>query len=100
VPELSIDLREGFYHLPVVVRLDGREVFRSQSLSTRMQTGLAGQVRLEVGADPVEIEIELPSLNRKITHRVKTDRSWFVGIDLDSDGTPRLREGSEPFGYV
>lgn len=98
--QLTIDLREGFFHTPVTIRLDGKEVFHADDVTTRTQTGLARQVEVQVPNGAATLEVELPRDEERIQRRVDAEVSPFIGVDIAEDGTLSLRESVEPFGYV
>ena len=93
MPTLTVHLREGFFHVPVVVLVNGQERFRSDSVTTRMQIGLAKMVPLEVEAGKVEVEIMLPSLRQSVRDNVSVSANAHLGVDLDDKGHPSLRAG-------
>ena len=98
--ELTIDLREGFQHTPTVVRVDGAEVFRNPDLSTRMQIGLAAQVRAPVARDSVELQIELAGGAQRAVRTIKLAEGSYVGVELTRAGEIDIAQSSIPFGYV
>jgi hypothetical protein len=99
MPKLTIDLREGFFHTPVTIRLDGKEVFRAGDVTTRTQTGLARQIDVAAPAGPATLEVELPGKQR-FQQSIDAKNSPFIGLDLADDGSLKLRESEQPFGYV
>jgi len=100
MPTLTVHLREGFFRIPVLVCIDGRERFRSESVTTRMQIGLAETVHFEVPAGNVEVEIRFPSLNRSIHETIDVRAETHLGVDLDESGRASLRVQREPFCYM
>lgn len=44
----KIDLQDGFMGEPVIIRANGETVFASNSVQTRMQTGFACAVELDL----------------------------------------------------
>jgi hypothetical protein len=101
MPELSVHLREGFYRTPVAVYLDGKERFRSDSVTTRMQIGLAEIVTLEVPEGRVDIEIQFPAEQAKIGQTIEVLSETHVGINLGENGLPiSLDVQRESFFYM
>jgi hypothetical protein len=100
MPTLTVHLREGFFKIPVIVRINGEERFRSEALSTRMQTGLAKLLPVEVEAGNADVEIQLPSLDRTVRNDISVDADAHLGVDLDTDGEPTVRVQATPFMYA
>ena len=100
MPKLTIDLREGFFHTAVTIRLDGREVFRDGDVTTRTQTGLARQIDVQAPSGKATLEVELPKQQQRIQRSIDADLSPFVGLELEDDGSLSVLESAEPFGYV
>ena len=100
MPTLQIDLQEGFLNEPVVIRLDGKEIYNKQDVKTRSQTGFADVYRCTVGEEPARIEVELP--RRKISSgiEIRIASDLYLGISLDEEGQFRFKIWQVPFGYV
>ena len=95
--ELTIDLREGFFRTPVTIRIDGKEVFRQDAVTTRMQISRAELVCVDVPIGAFMLTIELPKANQTLERRLELHEAWFVAVDLDESGALSMREGAEPF---
>ncbi|HEV3364215.1 MAG TPA: hypothetical protein VG795_08760 [Acidimicrobiia bacterium] len=97
--ELHIALEEGFFDEEVVVRVGSHEAFRSETVRTRLQIGLATSFSVSVEDSPVTVEIELP--RRGVHHRetVVVDGATWLGISLEN-GDVVVRRSPEPFGYA
>lgn len=60
---LSINLQDGFADEPVTIRVNNREVFRKESVKTRLLLGYADSFEVQVPAGSVNVEVLLPSRN-------------------------------------
>jgi hypothetical protein len=98
-PQLHIALEEGFFDEEVVVRVGGREAFRSEAVRTRLQIGLAASFSVDVEVSSVSVEIELPKRGVHHSETVAVDGPTWLGISLD-DGDVVVRRSREPFGYA
>lgn len=87
MPTLHLDLREGFNNDTVVVRLDGREVYRRSGLSTNYSVGLADRVEIETPEGEVEIEVALPDRGIASTIHHTAGPPATLAFALDSAGT-------------
>ena len=102
MPTLHIDLQDGFIGDPVVVRVNGEEVFRHEKLMTRPQLGLAKSVKVELPKGRAEIEISMPTRKQKRVVETTLEADKYVGVSFD----PEKKELTEPtvqdqlFGYV
>lgn len=95
-----IDLQDGFQGEPVVVRIDGREVFSSESVSTDFRIGFAESFEVKGLAGTIELEVHLPAHAVTKRLRVDIDKTPYIGVSVTQDGRVQLRVGAEPFGYV
>jgi hypothetical protein len=96
---LHIALEEGFFDEEVVVRCGGHEAFRSKTVRTRLQVGLATSFSVSVEESPVTVEIELPKRGVHHLETVAVDGATWLGISLE-DGDVVVRRSPEPFGYA
>ena len=95
-----IDLQDGFQGEPVVVRIDGREVFSSESVLTDFRIGFAESFEVKGLAGTIELEVHLPAHAVTKRLRVDIDKTPYIGVSVTQDGRVQLRVGAEPFGYV
>jgi hypothetical protein len=99
VATLNIALREGFSGQPVVVRVDGEEHFRADDVRTRMQIGLAQEVRVEV--DPGRHAVEVVAGDVATSLEVDVPEQAHVGVSLArTQDRLETQVSDRPFGYV
>jgi hypothetical protein len=98
---LHIDFQEGFLDDTVVVRVNGEEYFK-QDIRTRLQTGYAGSLDIEVPERRVEVEVNLPSKGISDSIPVVFEKSdtVYMGLSVTAQGEISERVSHEPFGYV
>src|ERR1041385_3110735 len=96
--KLGIDFQDGLENDDVVVRVDGRELFRRSGMNTKRVLGLAGSNRYDVDDRTVSVDVSVPS--RGIEHRFDVDATndVYVGVSLAKDGIRTIVSG-KPFGY-
>ena len=97
---LHIAFQEGFFDETVVVRVDGREVFRKDGVKTRLQTGYADSFEIDVQEGSVNVEVALPSKNVSESMTLQVSNPVYLGVSLIPDGRVHSRVSSEPFGYL
>lgn len=99
MPQLKIDLRDGFADDAVVIRVDGREVYRNEAVSTRMQIGRAASLSVDL-ADSATVEIALPK--RQLTETIAVDNASprHLGISIGRDGRISHQFSEAPFRYL
>lgn len=97
---LHVDLQDGFQGEAVVVRIDGREVFSSESVSTDFRIGLAESFEVKGLSGAIEFEVHLPA--QAVTERLRVDieKTPYIGVSVTQEGRVQVRVGAEPFGYV
>lgn len=81
---LQIDLQEGFDGEPVVIRVNGTEVFRGE-VSTRLQIGLAEQIKVNVPAGQVDVIVELPQRAVSASTNVSIPDVKYIGVSVEDD---------------
>lgn len=99
MPPITIDLRDGFVGDAVVIRVDGREVYRDDSVSTRTQIGLAKSLTVEAQS-AVAVEIEMPGRALSATIAVDATAPRHLGISIDRDGRIRHEISDTAFRYL
>ncbi len=97
--QIRIDLQEGFRHDAVTIRVNGEEVLNTD-VSTRLQTGFAGSVEIDVPEPSATIEIALPDRDVSATIPLHVDSAVYVGVSLTPDSKIEHRLSQDPFGYV
>lgn len=100
MPKLHIAFQEGFEKDLAVVRLNGHEVFRKTDLTTRLQIGRAHALDLDVGENPLEVEIELPAKGLAREVRIDPSQPVYLGVSVNVQGELALEISHQPFGYL
>jgi hypothetical protein len=84
VANLKLYLAEGFRGDHVVVKVDGRTVFDSDSVTTKDLYGLAEELKpVQVKGDKAKIEIELPDKGVNAAFSADLKRGDQVPISLE-----------------
>ena len=99
MPTLKVDLQEGFSGETVIVRLNGREVYRGAP-KTRMQIGLADSRSFDLPPQPLTLEVATPLTGVSTSLELGMVQNVCVGVTLSPDGAISLRSSLEPFGYL
>lgn len=97
---VTIDLQEGFANDTVVIRLNGQEIFRRRNVTTRIQTGLADRIEMQIYERSSEVVIELPIKKMAVTKELNCEKDIFLGVNLRVDGELILRERFSEFWYA
>ena len=98
--QLKIDLQEGFHEDTVILRAGGQEITKAAGVTTRVQTGLARSLEIEVPESAESIEIEVPTRGEKATVDLDRSKPMFVGVSLSQEGRLKSRVSATPFGYL
>lgn len=99
MPLLHIAFQEGFDGDTIIVRIDGKEMFRNDNVTTRRQIGYASSFETNSHTGPVTIDILLPNKSLWETVQFQVTAATFVGISIDQ-GKITYRLSDQPFGYV
>jgi hypothetical protein len=95
---LHIALQDGFAGEPVVIRLDGREVYRKEAVRTDIRISRADAVDVETANRSGAIEVE--ARGQAASASVDVARTPYVSVSLDGSGRPQVRTSAEPFAYL
>ena len=96
---LSIALQDGFEGEPVVVRVNGKEVYRKNSVQTDYRISLADSFEVPLPDDPITVEVELPQRNARATQPIEAEGTVYVGVSW-LEGKLQFRISDTPFGYL
>lgn len=99
MPQLHVDLQDGFSDDRVVVQVDGREVFRSDRLTTRLMLGLAESFAVDVGEEPVTVRVEVPTRDASVEQDVRAGQTPYVGVSL-LQTMLSIHVSRTPFAYL
>jgi hypothetical protein len=101
MPTLHIDFREGFLDDAVVVRVNSEE-YHKHDVRTRLQTGYAGSLEVDVRENLVHVEVVLTSRGLSKSTRVMFDKSdtVYLGLSVTAEGEISERVSYEPFRYL
>ena len=79
---LHIDFQEGFLDDSVIIKVNQKEVFKEEHITTLMLTGLAKYftVLIESGLVSIDVILEKRRVNGSITYEIKSDK--YVGISV------------------
>ena len=83
----------------MVVSIGGREVYRNDKVSTRLQIGLADSWDLDLPPGEVEVTIALPERGLEEKVDVTLEDRLYLGASVAS-GDIVCRLSKDPFGYV
>ena len=97
---LHIDLQDGFSDDTVVVRVDGREVYRGDHVSTAMLLGFAHTFEVEVEGGRTVVDIAVPSRGwqERIAFDVTAAEVWLAVTLVRGGIVHHLSD--QPFGYA
>lgn len=96
MPTLQVDLREGFNDDSVVMRVDGREVYRRSGVRTNYSVGIADRIEIEVPAGKAQVELALPlrGISSLVVHRPGDPDTVTFALDPAGQLTGRHVEAS------
>ena len=100
MPQLHIALLDGFTGDTVVIRVNGREVFRESGVKTRMQISRAATFDVDVPAGAATVEVEVPERAAAARIEVPVAEAAHLGISLSREGKVEHSVQDEPFRYA
>src|SRR5687768_2201352 len=99
--EVMLELREGFHDDEVEVSAAGMTTLRQAGVTTRLQTGLARSVALELPAGASRLCVALPLAAVASEASLPPTRPLWVGASLSRGRDAlTLEVRTTPFGYV
>jgi hypothetical protein len=99
MPAVRIALQDGFEGDPVVVKVNGKEVFKQDNVKTKRQIGKAASFEVEVEEGSANVEVSLPLKNLSETIAFKVSGEVYLGVSIAEDRIEH-RVSSEPFRYA
>jgi hypothetical protein len=99
VERINVAFQDGFDRDAVIAFLDEREVWRSESVTTRTQIGLAASADFEVDNGNHRLRINVPSRGLECERELQIPPDTNVGVSI-VDGQIRLVTSAEPFHYA
>lgn len=100
MPQLHIDLQDGFEREHVVVLINGETVVDDSNVSTRTQIGVAKSIRHDVEAGPVNVEVLVKSRNVRWQRELQIAEPAYLGLSLTSENQVSERTSTAPFRYL
>ena len=100
MPVLHIALHEGFLDDTVEIDVNGREVFRRDGVTTRLQIGKADSFDTTVEGDSATVHVTLPG--RNVSEKIvvpEVSSTVYLAVSIEN-GKVAHRISSEPFGYL
>jgi hypothetical protein len=98
---LHIYLEDGFENDTVVVRVNGREVFRKAGVRTRPEISLADLVEAEVDGGPTTVGVEIPTRGEQVTiHIEDAARTPYVHVSRARAGGITYQARQELLGHA
>lgn len=98
---ITIDFQEGFKDDEIVVYENKKKVFQTdETVSTRMQIGLAKSVEFETKSKKADIKVEIPSRNISETREVELKDNLRIGVSVTEDNKLEWKFSTEPFMYM
>jgi hypothetical protein len=96
---LHVALQDGFSNDTVSIKVNGREVFRRDGVSTSTQIGLAAAHEMSVDEGSVTVEVDLPARRLSSTNTVAVTGDVYLGVSVDGQSL-KFVQSSQLFGYL
>lgn len=97
---IHIALQEGFADDTVAIQANGKEIFRQSNVRTRLQTGYANSVEVNVPEGSVNVQVLLPSKHLSKSIDLQVPDRVYIGVSVTRNGEINYRISPEPFGYL
>jgi membrane-associated protease RseP (regulator of RpoE activity) len=97
---LCVALQDGFEGDEVVVKVNGKEVFKQDSVKTKRQIGKAASFEVKVADGPAQVEVSLPLKDLLETIALKVSGETYLGVSVSENNKIKHKVSSEPFHYA
>lgn len=97
---LHIALQEGFTNDSVVIKVNGKEVFKKSGVNTRYQIGFADSAEAHIDIGTAEVEVILPLKGLKKSVELQIPGPTYLAVILTPEGNIDFRVSKEPFKYM
>lgn len=82
---IRIDLQKGFKDDVVIVKVNQKEFFRKEGLSTMAVLGVADSFEVDVPKGTYSIEVSLPLRNIHGEIRLDASKTAFLGVSIEGE---------------
>jgi hypothetical protein len=96
---LHVALQDGFSNDAVSIKVNGREVFRRDGVSTRTQIGLAAAHEMSVDEGSATVEVDLPDRRLSSATTIAVTGDVYLGVSVDGQNL-KFVQSSQLFGYL
>jgi hypothetical protein len=96
---LHVHLQEGFNDDDVELRVDGRLELRHRGVTTRLLTGYADQISVDLPDGHHEIDVRVPTRSMSSEFSVALTGDLWVGLSVEAGRLVRI-DSTEPFAYL
>jgi membrane-associated protease RseP (regulator of RpoE activity) len=96
---VRIALQDGFDGDTVVVKVNGKQVFKQDNVKTKRQIGKAASFDVEVEDDAADVHISLPDKKISQTIALNVSDKTYLGVSIEEDKIEH-KVSSEPFRYA
>ena len=98
MPTVHVELQEGWTGERVEIWVNGARRYTGRP-TTRLQTGYADGVVVDVGSEVIALDVRLPELPIATTRSVRVTQEHWIGLSR-RNGRLRIVDQAAPFGYV
>jgi hypothetical protein len=99
MPNVQIDLQEGFNNDVVEIYVNGQKVLEREGVTTKRVLGLALSSEIEVPDGPVDIEIKVSTKNLSKSFSINASDTPNLGISIQK-GELKSITSKRRFGYA
>jgi len=96
--KLHIDLQSGFANDTVLIRVNGKEEYNQQKVTTDKMLGLATSFELHLKEGPITVDIDVTTKNLHDNVQLNLKEVLYLGISLQSNKIEFIIS-KDPFGY-
>jgi hypothetical protein len=98
MPNLVIELQEGFKNDTVEILVDGREVFQKEGVRTDYTIGYADRAEWEGPSGMITVEVNLPQIDLTASIEVDVQKTKYLSVKVQ-EGRIEFKESDEMFYY-
>src|SRR6185436_12494000 len=99
MPNVTIDLQDGFKDDTVEIVMPGNPLLRVQNVTTKLLTGIADSKTVQVPEGSLDIGIRVPSRGLEARYTIDSQKDKYLGFSIQ-DGEIGMFPQENPFGYM
>ncbi len=97
---LRVDLQDGFENDAVILRVNGKEIYRKSGVRTKLQIALADSFEIQLPNDVAHVEVRVENRGQSATFDLRPSEHPYLAVSLTPKGQVAFQPSQELFRYM